>query len=122
MVTSIKKMYFQPRTVLPILLNQRAIDPIAINLTICYFIANIFLVFVGGSVLVLVDSMDYQTGMSAVISALMNIGPGFGEVGPSENFSKISAIGKWFLAWLMLVGRLEMFSALVLLLPSFWKR
>ena len=122
MVTSIKKMFFQPRTIMPILLNQRAIDPFAISLTICYFMVNIFLVFVGGSVLVLVDSMDYQTGMSAVISALMNIGPGFGEVGPSENFSQISALGKWLLAWLMLVGRLEMFSALVLLFPSFWKR
>jgi len=42
--------------------------------------------------------------------------------GPSENFSQISAPGKWFLSWLMLVGRLEMFSALVLLFPSFWKR
>jgi len=122
MVTSIKKMFFQPRTILPIRLNQRAIDSFAINLSICYFIANIFLVFVGGSVMVLVDSMDYQTAMSSVISALMNIGPGFGEVGPSENFSQISAPGKWFLSWLMLVGRLEMFSALVLLFPSFWKR
>ena len=122
MVTSIKKMFFQPRTILPIRLNQRAIDSFAINLSICYFIANIFLVFVGASVMVLVDSMDYQTAMSSVISALMNIGPGFGEVGPSENFSQISAPGKWFLSWLMLVGRLEMFSALVLLFPSFWKR
>ena len=122
MVTSIKKMFFQPRTILPIRLNQRAIDPFAINLSICYFITNIFLVFAGGSVMVLVDSMDYQTAMSSVISALMNIGPGFGEVGPSENFSQISAPGKWFLSWLMLVGRLEMFSALVLLFPSFWKR
>ena len=122
MVTSIKKMFFQPRTILPIRLNQRAIDSFAINLSICYFIANIFLVFVGASVMVLVDSMDYQTAMSSVISALMNIGPGFGEIGPSENFSQISAPGKWFLSWLMLVGRLEMFSALVLLFPSFWKR
>ena len=72
--------------------------------------------------MVLVDSMDLQTGMSSAISALMNIGPGFGEVGPSENFAEISAHGKWFLAWLMLVGRLEMFSVLVLLFPSFWKK
>jgi len=49
MVTSIKKMFFQPRTILPIRLNQRAIDSFAINLSICYFIANIFLVFVGAS-------------------------------------------------------------------------
>ena len=121
-VTTIKKMFFQPRTILPIHLNQRAIDPFAVNLTVCYFIANIFLVLGGGCVMVLVDSMDLQTGISSVISALMNIGPGFGEVGPSENFAEISAHGKWFLAWLMLVGRLEMFSALVLLFPSFWKK
>ena len=121
-VTTIKKMFFQPRTILPIHLNQRAIDPFAVNLTVCYFVANIFLVLGGGCVMVLVDSMDLQTGMSSVISALMNIGPGFGEVGPSENFAEISAHGKWFLAWLMLVGRLEMFSALVLLFPSFWKK
>ena len=121
-LTTIKKMYFQPRTILPIHLNQRAIDPFAINLTVCYFIANIFLVLGGGCVMVLVDSMDLQTGMSSVISALMNIGPGFGEVGPSENYAEISVHGKWFLAWLMLVGRLEMFSALVLLFPSFWKK
>ena len=122
MVTSVKKMFFQPRTILPIHLNHRAIDSSAINLSICYFIANILLLFVGAAVMVLVDSMDYQTAMSSVISALMNIGPGFGEVGPSENYSQISTLGKWFLAWLMLVGRLEMFSALVLLFPSFWKR
>ena len=121
-VTTIKKMFFQPRTILPIHLNQRAIDPFAVNLTVCYFIANVFLVLGGGCVMVLVDSMDLQTGMSSVISALMNIGPGFGEVGPSENFAEISAHGKWFLAWLMLVGRLEMFSVLVLLFPSFWKK
>jgi len=121
-VTTIKKMFFQPRTILPIHLNQRTIDPFAVNLTVCYFIANIFLVLGGGCVMVLVDSMDLQTGISSVISALMNIGPGFGEVGPSENFAEISAHGKWFLAWLMLVGRLEMFSALVLLFPSFWKK
>ena len=121
-VTTIKKMFFQPRTILPIHLNQRAIDSFAVNLTVCYFIANIFLVLGGGCVMVLVDSMDLQTGISSVISALMNIGPGFGEVGPSENFAEISAHGKWFLAWLMLVGRLEMFSALVLLFPSFWKK
>ena len=121
-VTTIKKMFFQPRTILPIHLNQRTIDPFAVNLTVCYFVANIFLILGGGCVMVLVDSMDLQTGISSVISALMNIGPGFGEVGPSENFAEISAHGKWFLAWLMLVGRLEMFSALVLLFPSFWKK
>jgi trk system potassium uptake protein TrkH len=69
----------------------------------------------------LVDDMDYVTAMSSVIATLMNIGPGFGEVGPTENYAAISATGKWFLSWLMLVGRLEMFSALVVFYRSFWK-
>ncbi len=72
--------------------------------------------------MIILESMDLQTGISCVISALMNIGPGFCEVGPAENFAKISAPGKWFLARLMLIGRLEMFTALVLLFPSFWKK
>lgn len=72
--------------------------------------------------MVLSDNLDYSSAMSTIISALMNIGPGFGAVGPSQNFAFISDTGKWFLAWNMLVGRLEMFSALVLFYPSFWKK
>jgi trk system potassium uptake protein TrkH len=52
----------------------------------------------------------------------MNIGPGFGSVGPTNNYAHISIFGKWFLSWNMLVGRLEMFSALVIFFPVFWKR
>ena len=122
MISSVKKMFFQPRTILPIRLNQRVVDIFAINLTICYFIANVFIVFIGASIMVILDSMDFHSAMSSVISALMNIGPGFGEVGPSENYSHISILGKWFLSILMLIGRLELFSVLVLLFPSFWKR
>ncbi len=80
------------------------------------------MVLLGGCFMVLVDSMDYVTAMSSVIAALMNIGPGFGDVGPSENYAFISDTGKWFLAWNMMVGRLEMFSALVVFYPSFWKK
>jgi len=79
-------------------------------------------VLFGGCVMVVSDDIDYVTAMSSVISALMNIGPGFGSVGPSENFAFISDFGKWFLSWNMLVGRLEMFSALVIFIPAFWKR
>ena len=68
------------------------------------------------------DPIDFVTAISAVIAALMNIGPGFGAVGPSEHYAFFSAIGKWFLSWNMLVGRLEMFSALVIFFPAFWKK
>jgi trk system potassium uptake protein TrkH len=122
MYASIRKIFFQPMAVISVRLNQRPVESSIIDLAICYFIVNIFMVLLGGCVMVLVDSMDYVTAMSSVIAALMNIGPGFGDVGPSENYAFISDTGKWFLAWNMLVGRLEMFSALVVFYPSFWKK
>jgi len=121
-IASIKRIFFKPMAVVSVRLNQRPVDPQIIDLAVCYFIVNIFLILAGGCFMVLVDDMDYVTGMSSVIAALMNIGPGFGAVGPSENYAFISDVGKWFLSWNMLVGRLEMFSALVIFYPSFWKR
>lgn len=122
MAGAIKKIFFQPLSVASVRINGRRVDQAVINLALCYFIVNIFLVLGGGCFLVLVDDMDHQTAISSVIATLMNIGPGFGDIGPSENFAHISDVGKWFLSWLMLVGRLEMFSALVILYPSFWRR
>ena len=122
MSAAIKKIFFQPMSIISVRLNQRPVDDSIIHLSVCYFIVNILLVLAGGCVMVLTDDMDYVTAMSSVIAALMNIGPGFGDVGPSENYAFISDAGKWFLSWNMLVGRLEMFSALVIFYPSFWKR
>lgn len=120
-VAAIKKIFFQPLAVLSVRVNGRKVDDLILYLAVFYFIVNIFLVLGGGVVLTLLEEIDYLSAMSAVISALMNIGPGFGAVGPSENFAFFSAASKWFLAWNMLVGRLEMFSALVVFYPSFWR-
>lgn len=122
MYSSVRKIFFQPMSVVTVRLNRKAIDASVIDLALCYFIVNIFMILVGGCFMVLSDNMDYVTAMSSVIASLMNIGPGFGDVGPSENYAFISDTGKWFLAWNMLVGRLEMFSALVIFYPSFWKK
>jgi trk system potassium uptake protein len=121
-VGAIKKIFFRPLAVVSVRLDGCRVDPVVIHLALCYFIANIFLVLGGGCFMALVDDMDIQTAMSSVIATLMNIGPGFGTVGPSENFAHISTVGKWFLSFNMLVGRLEMFSVLVLFYPSFWRR
>ena len=122
MVGAIKKIFFQPLAVISVRINGRPVDQMVINLAVCYFIVNIFMVLAGGCVMVLIDDVDYLTAMSSIIATLMNVGPGFGAVGPSENYAFFSAPGKWFLAWNMLVGRLEMFSALVVFYPSFWRR
>ncbi len=122
MYAVIRKIFFQPLAVITIRINNRAIDSSLIDLAVCYFIVNIFLILAGSCLITLTDDINYVTAMSSVISSLMNIGPGFGDVGPSENFAFFSDTGKWFLAWNMLVGRLEMFSALVVFYPSFWKQ
>jgi trk system potassium uptake protein TrkH len=117
-----RKNFCQPLAVTTIRINQKQVDNSMINFAICFFIINIFMVLVGGCFMVLFDNMNYTTAMSSVIATLMNIGPGFGDVGPSENYAFISDTGKWFLSWNMMVGRLEMFSALAVLYPSFWKK
>jgi trk system potassium uptake protein TrkH len=122
MYQAMKKLFVQPMTVKSIRLNQRPVDQSIVDLAVCYFIVNIFMVLGGGCFMALVDKMDFTSAMSSVIAALMNIGPGFGLVGPAKNYSQISEVGKWFLSWNMLVGRLEMFSALVILLPAFWRK
>lgn len=122
MYASIRKIFFQPLSVVSIRLNKRPVETSIIYLSICYFIVNIFMILAGGCFMVLIDDMDYVTGMSSVIASLMNIGPGFGQIGPTENYAFISDTGKWFLSWNMLVGRLEMFSALVIFYPSFWRK
>jgi len=122
MYATVKKIFLQPMSVVTVRLNKRPVDASIIDLSVCYFIVNIFLVLLGGCILVLLEEIDFLSSMSAVISSLMNIGPGFGSVGPSENFAFFSDVSKWFLSWNMLVGRLEMFSALVIFYPAFWKR
>lgn len=122
MYATIRKIFVQPMAVTSVRLNGRPVEAGVVDLAVCYFIVNIFLVLAGGCVVVLLDPVDYITALSSVIATLMNIGPGFGGVGPSENYAFFSDASKWFLSWNMLVGRLEMFSALVIFLPAFWKK
>ena len=80
---TIKKIFFQPLAVVSVRMDGRPVERSIIDLAICYFIVNIFLVLLGGCVMVVSDDMDYVTGMSSIIATLMNIGPGFGAIGPS---------------------------------------
>jgi trk system potassium uptake protein len=66
--------------------------------------------------------VDFVTSFAAVAATLGNIGPGFGGVGPMENFAHIPAPGKWMLIWCMLLGRLEIFTVIILIVPEFWRK
>jgi trk system potassium uptake protein len=66
--------------------------------------------------------VDFTTSITAVASCIGNIGPGFGMVGPVENYAQIPFLGKWLLIWCMLLGRLEIFTVIILLVPEFWRK
>ena len=66
--------------------------------------------------------VDFVTSFSAVAATLGNIGPGFGNVGPVDNFASIPLAGKWLLIWCMLLGRLEIFTVIILVVPEFWRK
>jgi trk system potassium uptake protein TrkH len=66
--------------------------------------------------------VDLVTSGASVIACLSNIGPGIGDVGPTDNFAGIPGVGKVILSLCMLFGRLELFTVLVVFFPAFWRK
>lgn len=66
--------------------------------------------------------VDVLTSISAVAAAMFNVGPGLGSVGPAENYGHLPALGKWILSGCMIAGRLEFYTVLVIMTPTFWRR
>ena len=129
------RQLFMPRAVLPVKVEGR---PVAANVLASiagFFFLWMLLVGVCSLILaamlnglvlksgeVLQGDAQFMTALSAVISAIGNIGPGLDSVGPSKNYAHIPVAGKWLLTFLMLLGRLEIYSVLILLLPTIWRR
>lgn len=86
------------------------------------FLSLYILLFAVCAVILAGMGVDFVTAFGAVAATIGNIGPGFGAVGPVENFAAIPEAGKWLLIWCMLLGRLEIYTVIVLLVPEFWRR
>ncbi len=80
------------------------------------------LLFVFGVLFMSLLGLDLPSACGSVVATISNIGPGLGDVGPTDNFAAIPTVGKWFLSFLMLVGRLEIFTVLVLFSHTFWRK
>lgn len=79
-------------------------------------------VFAVGSLLLAAQGVDLLTSIAAVVACMFNIGPGFGSVGPAENYAHLPDLSKWVLTVCMIAGRLEFYTLLVILTPDFWKK
>ena len=110
-----------PRSVAQVKIND-AVVPDHVLKSIMGFLGLYLLLFAVCSVILSAMGVDMLTSLGAVASCIGNIGPGFGTVGPVNNFAHIPLAGKWLLLWCMLLGRLEIYTMIILLVPEFWKK
>ena len=78
--------------------------------------------FVFASLLLAAMGIDMITSFSAVAATIGNIGPGFGKVGPASNYAGLPEMAKWILTLCMLMGRLEIYTIIILFIPEFWRK
>jgi len=114
------KRLIHPNAIIPVRFDNNVVNQQIIT-NVLAFASFYLLTFVISSVVMSTMNYDLESSMGAVAATLGNIGPGLGAVGPMENFAHIPVFGKWFLSFLMLVGRLEIFTVLILFSPHFWK-
>jgi len=115
------KRQIHPSAILPVRYNGKAVSQDIIY-NVLAFIMIYISIFAVGSVFVAASGVDFVTALGATAACLGNVGPGIGGVGPSSSFVNLPDISKWFLSFLMLIGRLELFTFLVLFTPSFWSK
>ncbi len=112
---------FHPHAVLRLKIDGKSIgQDNVINILQFFFL---FLAIAAlGTMFMTFWGFDFVTSFTATVSCLSNIGPGLALVGPVENFAFLPDVTKYFLSFLMLLGRLEIYTVLVLFLPSFWRK
>lgn len=110
-----------PRAILRVKLGGKSIPPEVLS-SIWGFVFLYLGILVLASLIMAHLGMDMISAFSSVCACIFNIGPGLGTVGPTQNYLSIPLIGKWVLIFCMLLGRLEIYTVLVLLVPEFWKK
>ena len=114
------KRMVHPRASIPVRYDKRPVSQDVIAKVLAFFFFYMA-AFLAGTMVMSFLGLDFETALGSVIASLGNIGPGIGAVGPVENYASIPMAGKWVLSFLMLIGRLEIFTVLILLNPAFWR-
>ena len=112
----------RPHAVVIAYYNKRAIPETVIDAVMGFFYLYI-LCFVVVAALLGLTGLDLETALSGAATSISNVGPGLGDtIGPAGNFDSLSIMAKWVLCAAMVIGRLELFTVLVMLAPGFWRR
>lgn len=115
-----------PHAISDVRINKTRLDLSTVYKTLGFFVIYAMILFISTVLLIIIcettKPMDIQTSLSASISALSNIGPALGALSPSYTHSDLPPLAKILLSIVMIMGRLEFFTILVLLLPGFWRK
>lgn len=115
------KHILHPNAVLPVRVNKQVISPSIVSTVLAFFFLYIIIIIV--SILIMMGmGIGAEESIGCVVSSIGNMGPGLGDTGPAYSWNALPDAAKWLLSFLMLLGRLELFTVLLLFTPEFWKR
>ncbi len=119
LIYEVRKL-LHPKGVFNITIGENTIDDNVVRATLGFYLFYI-LIFVFTAMVLSMTGLDVTTALTASASAIGNIGPGLGSIGPTDNWGHLSDFAKWLTSFCMLLGRLEIFTVVVLFSRSFWK-
>ena len=114
------KRSLHPNAILPVRYNKKAVSGGIVFNVLGFFILYM-LSFIIGSLVFSMLGIDFESAIGLAASSLGNVGPALGDFGPVNNYASLPDFGKWWCSFLMLIGRLELFTVLVLFTPFFWR-
>ncbi|PHR74166.1 MAG: potassium transporter [Lutibacter sp.] len=115
------KKLLHPSAIIPVRYGGKAVHQ-SIIFNILSFFVLYMLIFILSAIILTFLGLDFVSAIGAAASSLGNIGPAIGSLSPVDNYAHLSTAAKWFCTFLMLIGRLELFTVLILLTPYFWKK
>lgn len=114
------KRSIHPNAIIPVRFNKKTVSQDIVFNIMGFFILYL-IVFALGAIVFGAMGLDYISALGGSASSLGNVGPALGKLSPVNNFDSLPPFGKWWSTFLMLLGRLELFTVMILFTPYFWK-
>ncbi len=115
------KRTLHPNAVIPVRYNNKTVKEHIVYNIIAFFVLYMLL-FIIGALGLAAMGLDFVSAIGGAASSLGNVGPAFGSLSPLSNFNGLPDMAKWWCGFLMLAGRLELFTVLILMTPYFWRK
>lgn len=114
------KRTLHPNAIIPVRYNQKAINRFIVFNVLAFFMLYM-ISFIIGALVFSMFHIDFESAIGLSASSLGNIGPALGNFGPVNNYAALPPLAQWWSSFLMLIGRLELFTVLILFTPFFWR-